>query len=79
MTLPAPPLRPLMTPTTPVRPMPVTTSSTPKERKQLGDAAGGAVDVVEQLGIAMKILPPLGDLALELGDAIDDGHGTLGW
>jgi hypothetical protein len=37
------------------------------------------VNVVLELWIAMKILPPLGDLALEFGDAIDDRHGTLGW
>jgi hypothetical protein len=32
-----------------------------------------------QLGVPVEILPPPGDLALELCDAIDDRHGTLGW
>jgi hypothetical protein len=32
-----------------------------------------------QLRMAMEILPPLSDFTLELGDTIDDRHGTLGW
>jgi hypothetical protein len=42
--------------------------------QQLGHPSGGARHVVLKLGMAMKILPPRSDLALEFGDAIDDGH-----
>ena len=42
--------------------------------KQFGDPPCGALHVVLELGIAVEILPPFSDLALELGDAIDDGH-----
>ncbi len=47
--------------------------------QQVGDAARRALHVIKQLGVAVEIVPPLGDLALKLGDAIDDGHGALGW
>ena len=40
----------------------------------VGDAAGGAVDVVEQFGMGMQIVPPCGDLAVQVGDAVDDRH-----
>ena len=57
------PLRPRMTPTTPVRPMPVTTSSQPKALSFSATLAGGALHVVEQFGMGMQIVPPGGDLA----------------
>ena len=43
--------------------------------QQLGDAPGSALHVILKLGVPMKILPPVGDLRGEIGDAVDDGHG----
>ncbi len=42
----------------------------------LGDRGGGAVDVVEQLGMGMDVAPPGGDLGMEVGNTIDDRHLT---
>ena len=74
MALPEADLRPRMTPTTPVRPMPVTTSSQPNSRKLIGDDAGGAMDLVEQLRVLMEVMAPGGHFVGEGGDAVDDGH-----
>ena len=68
------PLPPRMTPTTPVRPIPVTTSSQPKLLSFSATAGRGAVHVVEQLRMGMKVVPPGGDLAVQVGDTIDDRH-----
>jgi hypothetical protein len=40
----------------------------------LGDRAGGPRHVVQELGMGMQIVPPFGDFALLIGDAVDDGH-----
>ena len=63
-----------MTPTTPVRPIPDTTSSHPNAVELLGDRGGGAVDLVEQLRMGMHVVPPGGDLGMQVGNTIDDGH-----
>ena len=42
----------------------------------LGDRRGGAVDVVEQLGMGMDVAPPGSDLGMEVGNTIDDRHLT---
>ncbi len=64
-----------MTPTTPVRPTPVTTSSQPNAFSFSATDAGGAVDVVEQLRVGMQVAPPGGDIGMQVGDAVDDRHG----
>ena len=64
MVLPGP--RPLMTPTTPVRPIPVTTSSTPNERSSSATFPAVRVHVVLQFGVRMEIAAPLGDLVGEI-------------
>ena len=74
MTLPLPFFRPRMTPTTPVRPMPVATSSTPKERELVGDGRRRPVHVVEELRMAMDVAPPGDDVVLEVGETVDDRH-----
>ena len=40
----------------------------------LGDRRRGAVHVVEQLRMGMDVVPPGGDLAMQVGYAIDDRH-----
>ena len=56
MTLRVPPaLLPRMTPTTPVRPMPVTTSSQPKLLSFSATHAGGAVHVVQQFRMGVDV------------------------
>ena len=42
----------------------------------LGDRRGGAVHIVEQLGMGMDVAPPGGDLGMEVGNTIDDRHLT---
>ena len=32
------------------------------------------MDIVKEFGVAMKIVTPGGDVVVELGDAVDDGH-----
>ena len=41
----------------------------------LGDGRRRAVDLVEDLGVAMEVAPPGDDIIVELGKAIDDRHG----
>src|SRR5580704_399166 len=65
-------LRPLMTPTTPVLPRPVATSSQPNSRGR--SATKAAVHLVEQLGMLMDIAAPGLNVGLQVGDAVDDGH-----
>ena len=67
--------RPLITPTTPVRPSPVTTSSHPKASELVRDDAGRAMHLVEELRVLVEVAAPGGDLVGEIGDAVDDGHG----
>ena len=67
-------LRPLIRPTTPVRPMPVMTSSQPNSFSRSATKAGRAMHLVEKLRMRMDILPPRSDIGLQIGDAIDDGH-----
>ena len=43
-----------------------------------GDARGRPVHVILQLRMHMQVAPPLGDLGVELGDAIDDRHDGQG-
>ena len=43
----------------------------------VGDDAGGAVHLVEQLGVLVEIMAPGRHFIGEGGDAIDDGHGGL--
>jgi hypothetical protein len=46
--------------------------------QQLGDALGGAVDVVAQLGVFVEIAAPGGDLGVKVGNTVDHRHaGTL--
>ena len=46
--------------------------------QQLGDALGGAVDVVAQLGVFVEVAAPGGDLGVKVGNTVDDRHaGTL--
>ncbi len=65
---------PLITPTTPVRPMPVTTSSQPKALQLLGDQRAGAVRLEQDLGVLVDVPAPGGDLVLQFGEAVLDGH-----
>ena len=76
MTL-SPGSRPRITPTTPVRPMPVTTSSQPNSRSFSGHDARRAMHVVVELGMGVQVPPPGGDLVGECGDAVEDGHEDL--
>ena len=41
----------------------------------LGDDPGGAVHVVQKLGMFVEIMAPGGDFIGERGDTIDNGHG----
>ena len=43
----------------------------------VGHEAGGAMDVIEQLRMLMDVTSPGLDVRLQIGDAIDDGHGIL--
>ena len=42
--------------------------------QQLGDALGGAVDVVAQLGVFVEVAAPGGDLGVKVGNSVDDRH-----
>ena len=70
---------PAMTPTTPVLPMPVTTSSQPKALSLSATIAGGPVHVEQDFGMRVDVAAPGGDLRLHVGDAVDDGHGKAPW
>ena len=43
--------------------------------KPFGDECGGAMHLVEQFGMFVDIPAPGLDIGLQIGDAIDDGHG----
>ncbi len=58
---------------------PVTTSSQPKSFSFSATVARGAVDVVEQLGMGVQIVPPFGDFVAQVGDAVDDRHWSGSW
>ena len=77
ITLPLPLWRPRMTPTTPVRPMPVATSSRPNARSLFGDGRRRAVDVVEDLGMAVEVAAPGDDVVVEIGETVDDRHSAI--
>ena len=68
---------PFSTPTTPVRPMPSTTSSQPKRAQLRRHVGRRAVHVVEQLRMAVEVAPPGGDLVVQVGEAVDDRHRVL--
>ena len=40
-----------------------------------GDDPGRPIDVVEELGMAMNVAAPGGDIVVELGEAVNDRHG----
>src|SRR5690606_3029938 len=42
------------------------------------DLRGRPVDVVEKLGVAVEIAPPVGDLVVLFGEAVDDRHAASG-
>jgi hypothetical protein len=44
----------------------------------VGDESRGAVNVIEQLRLLMDVAAPSLDVGLQIGDAVDDGHGKLG-
>ena len=44
----------------------------------LCDELGGRVLLKGGLGVGMKVVAPGGHVRMELGDAIEDGHGTSG-
>jgi hypothetical protein len=64
----------LITPTTPVRPMPLATSSQRKASSLSPTMPAVRCTVVEELGILMEIAAPGGDLVGQIGDAVDDAH-----
>ena len=82
--------RPLMMPTTPVRPTPVTIYRPPAAADRPADIGDDLVDaefteprfddarrahhVVEDFRMGVEILAPFGDLGVEFGDAIDHRH-----
>ena len=68
------PWLPRMMPTTPVWPMPVTTSSQPKAFSLLGDEGGGLEDVEVQFGRLVQVAAPAGDLVLHFGGTVQDRH-----
>ena len=41
----------------------------------VGDQAGGAVGVEQDLGMLVEVAAPGGDLGLHLGEAVLGGHG----
>jgi len=47
---------------------------TAKFLELVGDHAGRALHVVQDFGMGMQIVPPGGDLAMQVGDAVDDRH-----
>ena len=44
----------------------------------VGHEGRGAVNVIQQLWVFMDIAAPGLDVGLQIGDAVDDGHGKLG-
>ena len=48
------------------------------ERLQfLGDGRGGAVNVKEQFRVFVNVAPPCSYLVMQVGEAVDRGHGSL--
>ena len=66
-----------MTPTTPVRPMPVTTSSQPNSLSLLGDEAGRLEHVEAEFRHLVEVAAPAGDLVLHFGGSVQDRHVCL--
>ena len=64
-----------MIPTTPVRPMPVTSSSTPKLLSFSATESAVLKHIEIELGIAMQIVSPASHFVLHFRDAVDDRHG----
>ena len=67
-------LRPLITPTTPLLPMPVTTSSQPNALSLAATAPAVRCTWSRDLGVFVDVATPFGDLVLHGGNAVDDGH-----
>ena len=44
----------------------------------VGHECCSAVDIVEQFGVLMDVPAPGLNVGLQVGDAVDDGHGILG-
>src|SRR5260370_6603539 len=42
----------------------------------VGHRASRAMDIVKNLRVRVDVAPPGGDVAVEIGDAVDDGHGS---
>ena len=40
----------------------------------VGDRGSGAMDVVEQFGMGVQVVPPSCDIAVQVGNAVDDRH-----
>src|SRR3954471_4840868 len=40
----------------------------------LGDRSRGAMYVIKQFGMGVDVVPPSGDLAMQVGNAVDDRH-----
>jgi hypothetical protein len=76
ITLPALLVRPWITPTTPVRPMPVTISSQPNSRSLSATMPAVRCTSKSSSGVLVEIAAPDGDLVGHVGDAVDDGHET---
>ena len=72
-------LRPLMTPTTPVPPRPGRHLIAAELPKPLGHECRRAVLLVSEFGMLMDIAAPGLDFGLQVGRAVDDGHGKLGF
>ena len=79
MTLgPLPPfLRPRMTPTTPVLPMPGHHFVAAECLQLLSHVRRSALHVEQDFRVRMDVAPPCGDFCLHVGDTLDDGHGEL--
>ena len=71
-----PPLRPWMTPTTPVRPMPGTTSSQPNALSLSATLAAVRCTSYMQFGMGVQIAPPGGDFAVQSATRLTIGMRT---
>ena len=74
-TLPEAVFRPLMTPTTPVLPMPGHDLVAAERPELVGDQAGGAMHLEADLRMLVNVAAPGRYLLVHGGDAIDDRHG----
>ena len=75
-TLPEAVLRPLMTPTTPVLPMPGHDLVAAERLELVGDEAGRAMHLEADLRMRVNIAAPGRYLLVHGGDTIDDRHGN---